>query len=203
MHGTVESGPCPEDAAAQTGCCTSRDGGKGCGAQRLWAVVGKHWLCTGIQARKGDLAVLGILVLTVTLGGNFKAGNEECSQTQPCHTECRVSSSSQCRFMGCLGPVWAGSSMYKQEEISLQPCSVAENCNSRNWDAFCSALIKFVHTLFVSRLKRGAGDLSFFPLEISPCSDICPGHTAFLPRVRDSRYRNAVPSSTSGTGWTG
>lgn len=116
----MESGPCPEDVAAQTGCCTSRDGGKGCGAQGLQAVVGKLWLCTGMQPRKGDLAGQGILVLTVRSGGNFKAGDEESSQTGTCHTGCRVSSSSQCCFKGHLGQVWAGS-FKRNYPLSLAP----------------------------------------------------------------------------------
>lgn len=154
-------------------------------------------------AQERGFGCTGHPVLTVRLGRNYKAGNEECSQTETCHTAGRVSSSSQCPFKGCLGPIWAGSFIYKQEEISPQSCSMVENCSSHSWDAFCSDLNKFVHTLFVSRLKPGAGDLSFFPSEISPCSDICPGHTVCLPRVRDSQHRNAVPSSTSGTAWTG
>lgn len=152
----------------------------------------------GIQPRKGDLAVQGILVLTVSFGWNFKAGNEECSQPETCHIGCRVSSSSQGCFKGCLGPVWAGSFVHKQEEISPQSCSMVEKLG-----CFLLCPDKFVHTLLVSRLKPGAGVLSFSPSEINPCGAICPGPAVFLPRVRDSRYRNAIPSSTPGAGWTG
>lgn len=37
----------------------------------------------------------------VGLGRNFKTGNYKCSQTDTCQSGCRVSSSSQCHFMGC------------------------------------------------------------------------------------------------------
>lgn len=65
----------------------------------------------------------------IRLGGNFEAQNEKCSQPETCQTGCRVSSSSQRRFMGCLGPVWAGSLTYRKKP-SPYTRSVAVSCSS-------------------------------------------------------------------------
>lgn len=152
-------------------------------------MVGKHCLSTGIQPRKGDLAVQGILVLTVGLGGSFKAGNEECSQPETCDSGCRVCSSSQCCFKGCLGSVWAGGNIPSVLLHGEKPQFPQLGCFLLCPDKVCPHLI-------CKQAKPGAGDLSF-PSQIS---DICPGHAVFLPRVRDSQHRNSIPSSTS---WTG